>query len=246
MKTEQGLIWNGIDLEQKIPEYLTLDSTGRDNYSRKVNKVEAPRDGDIVLNAFLNSRQIGVNFLLKAADKKKLNQLSDKLKALLQGEAVPFKFGDEMEYTRYGTVVDFNLPSGDSTTPVGSFTIEASDPYKYSGTKVFETTTGGLIIDGLNVSSPVKPDVITLTTTTKGKPIILFDNKYRIEFDIAYPAGQVIVINLKNNTITRSGVNEYQHLTIASNVADLKLVNGMKISSNTVDDLKIQYREKVI
>lgn len=246
MKTEQGLVWNGVDLEQKIPEYLTLDSTGRDSYTRKIDKIEAPKDGDIVVNSFLNSRQIGVNFLLRAGDKQKLNQLVDKLKALLQGEAMPFKFGDDWDYTRYGTVVDFNLPPTESTNPVGSLTIEMSDPYKYGDTQLLPVEKGGLTIDSLTLSAPVKPDVITMTTTANGKPLVLFGNKYRIEFDIAYPEGQVIEINLRNNTVKRNGVNEYQHLTIASNVGDLKLTNGMKISSETVANLKIQYREKVI
>lgn len=246
MKTEQALIWNDVDLEKRLPNFSTLASAGRGTYSRRVNKLEVPRDGDIFTSAYLSSNQIGVAFLLVANTRQKLNEDLDKLKVLLQGEEVPFKFSDEPLYTRYGTVTGFEIQDEDTLTCTGRIIIDMSDPYKYSGIKRLETANGRLQVAGIGNSVAIKPEVVSLVTTTKGKPMLRFGKDYVIEFDISYPAGEKIIIDLKENSITRGGINEYHHLTLKSNMGDLRLQNDMECFSDTIDVFAILYRERVI
>lgn len=136
------MMYNGVYLEELIPNYITLNVEGRESididiFSEDHNYI----DGGNYYGKRFPSRVLTITFAIDTGEEgweitdaanAKIAQVSNKLKRVLSADQAKIIFNDELDKYYIGTrtgAIDVSISNGAMT---GSFEILCADPFKYS------------------------------------------------------------------------------------------------------------------
>lgn len=243
----EAIVFNGVSLDEQLPYYRTLNVSGRENFERSLNTVETSGDGEFFLSSKLNANTITVTYTIETRNADEFNETFTNLKKFLLGEEVEFYFMDEPEYTRTGTVTKLENPTAGAFDVVGTFEISMSNPFRHGQRK---TITGGetLVINDPQLYYKQSAEKIILNIKTATKPFVLnVDNDYNLTLTGGLPANSNLVIDFNGNTLTSSGTNKLPDMDILkSNIFELKIKNGQRITAKGAGSIELQYRVQML
>lgn len=243
----EAIVFNGVSLDEQLPYYRTLNVSGRENFERSLNTVETSGDGEFFLSSKLNANTITVTYTIETRNADDFNETFTNLKKFLLGEEVEFYFMDEPEYTRTGTVTKLENPTAGAFDVVGTFEISMSNPFRHGQRKKI---SGGdnLVINDPQLFYKQSAEKMILTITTATKPFVLnVDNDYNLTLPGGLPANSNLVIDFESNTLTSSGTNKLPDMDILkSNIFELKIKNGQRITAKGAGSIELQYRVQML
>lgn len=248
----EAITFNGHNLDSELVGYQTLNVEGRSSFTRSISTATGLFDGDLFLSSRIESNKINVKYMVAAKTNSDFNTLNDNLNNYLQGNEVAFKFADEPNYTRYGTVTANNLDNAGRLSTTGTFEITMSDPYKY-GVANSLSSTNSIVISDKALNFAQGPDTIVLTNKSDTPKIVLTIDGYTLTLVGSFVADNVYTLDFKNKTITEltpsTNVKKIVNSTIDINNSDLfeaRIKNGTKIASSQASSLSLSYRVKVL
>lgn len=248
----EAITFNGHQLDSELVGYQTLNVEGRSSFTRSVSTATGLFDGDLFLSSRIEAGKISVKYMVAAKNSSAFNVINDDLNNYLQGSEVAFKFADEPNYTRYGTVTANNLDNAGRLSTTGVFEITMPDPYKYGATKTLKGTSS------INVSDKELKfvqglDTITLTNKADTPKIVLTVDHYKLTLSGSFKANSVYTIDFKRKTVTElipsTNVKRSVNSTIDINNSDLfeaRIKNGTKVASTQSNSLSLSYRVKAL
>ena len=243
----EAIVLNGVSLDEQLPYYRTLNVSGRENFERSLNTVETSGDGEFFLSSKLNANTITVTYTIETRNADDFNETFTNLKKFLLGEEVEFYFMDEPEYTRTGTVTKLENPTAGAFDVVGTFEISMSNPFRHGQRKAI---TGGetLVINDPQLYYKQSAEKIILNIKTATKPFVLnVDNDYNLTLTGGLTANSNLVIDFKNNALTSGGTNKLPDMDIIkSNIFELKIKNGQRITAKGASSIELQYRLQML
>lgn len=241
MPTEM-IVFNGINLDKELPNFRTLNVSGRENFERSLNTVETSGDGEFLLSSKLNANTIIVTFSLSADNAEDFNASFDTLKNLLSGTNVPFSFSDEPTYTRFGTVSKLDNPTAGSFDIIGTIEIRQSDPFKYGGV-IKKTGTGSVqltVNNGTNVK--LTKIVMRIKAATNTVTLLLGANR-KLVLENAFVADSDVTINFDDKTIYSMNASILDKMKIPeSNLFEGGFKSGDVISSTSASNIEVSFR----
>lgn len=229
-----AITYDGVLLDEIIPGYTTANVEGRTLLGRSIQSVDIPgRAGVYVRDQTVPARQIRVSYVQKSPNGPTKVERENQLHRLLSSPRdVPFSFGDEPGWTRFGRLSQVSPPPKDQLEGQGTFTILCQDPYKYRAPETFTTTSipadladNAITEIRLTVSAPLS--MLRVTNRTTGDSITL---------EGSYTAGQVVVINLADHmrmTIMRGAESVLADLTLDSDPESFKIKGGDEVVVNS-------------
>lgn len=243
----EAIVFNGVSLDEQLPYYRTLNVSGRENFERSLNTVETSGDGEFFLSSKLKANSITVTYSIETRDADKFNETFTNLKKFLLGEEVEFYFMDEPEYTRTGTVTKLENPTAGTFDIVGTFEIAMSNPFRHGQRKNI-TGSDNLVINDPQLFYKQSAEKIILNVATATKPFVVnVDNGYNLTLTGGLPANSNLVIDLENNTLTSNGANKLPDMDILkSNIFELKIKNGQRITAKGAGSIELQYRVNML
>ncbi|MDF8373588.1 distal tail protein Dit [Weissella paramesenteroides] len=248
----ESITFNGHKLDSELVGYQTLNVEGRSNFTRSVSTATGLFDGDLFLSSRIESNKINVKYMVAAKTNSDFNVLNDSLNNYLQGNEVAFKFADEPDYTRYGTVTSNVLDNPGRLSTTGVFEITMSDPYKYGATKNL-SGTNAITISDKTLSYAQGFDTIVLTNSADVSKIVLTVGSYTLTLTGSFEAGNTYTIDYKAKTITElkpsTNVKKSVNATIDINNSDIfeaKIKNGTKIASAQASSISLSYKVKIL
>lgn len=149
---------NGNYIEDSVPEYRTLEVSGRHELEAEVDSYDIAAGGAVYVSNRTQTRTLTVRFAVKADTTDALHKAMDALNAALKAEESQIIFDDEPEVYYVGTRARITLGEFLPTYAAGTISIFCADPYKYS-TRVFEeiADNNGLITVSYGGSAPAYP-----------------------------------------------------------------------------------------
>lgn len=129
----EALQINGDYIEDLIPGYRTLGTSGRESLSPEINSYEVGvRDGSVIKNRRYPARTISVKYQLVAASSEEFRAAYNKLGGILNVDDAILIFNDEPDMYYTGTPSGVGAVEAGSNAVTGEFTIYCADPFKYS------------------------------------------------------------------------------------------------------------------
>ena len=248
----EAITFNGHNLDSELVGYQTLNVEGRSSFTRSVSTATGLFDGNLFLSSRVEAGKISVKYMIAANTNSDLNILNDNLNDYLQGNEVAFKFADEPNYTRYGTVTANNLDNAGRLSTTGVFEITMSDPYKYGATKTLKGASS-INVSDKELKFPQGLDTITLTNKADTPKIVLTVDNYKLTLSGSFEADSVYTIDFKRKTVTElipsTNVKRSVNSTIDINNSDLfeaRIKNGTKVASTQSNSLSLSYRVKAL
>ncbi len=129
-------IFNGKNLDELVPGYMTLNIEGRGLLGRRINNIEITgRDGTLSQSSTLPARTIIVHFYLDCENAKQREESTRMLHELLHSrENKKIEFTDEDGWFRFGQLSSSNNLPYNEYKGQGSFSFLCDDPYRYKKT----------------------------------------------------------------------------------------------------------------
>ena len=149
---------NGEYIEDIVPEYRTLEVSGRHEIEAEVDSYDIATGGAGYVSSRTQTRTIIVRFAVKAESTAALHKALDGINGILRAEQSQIIFDDDPDYYYIGTrtrvVFDEFLP----TSASGTISIFCADPYKYS-VRVYEEVAdaSGIITVSYGGTVPTAP-----------------------------------------------------------------------------------------
>ena len=146
----ESLKINGKYIEDLIPGYLTLYTSGRELLECEIaTQVIGNKDGADYRGKRYPARTITVGYQLCTSSEKEFREAYNKLNRVLNVEQAQLIFADELDKYFVGTKVGNTAVSTGTNCVTGEIDFYCADPFKYSlEEKVFttikNTTTGAL------------------------------------------------------------------------------------------------------
>lgn len=150
----EAMIFNGTLIEQAIPEYRTLQVTGRELLGQSLTTIKVGnQDGQRLQQHSRPEREITVKYHIKATSNSRYREIFYQLNSILSGSEHKISFLDQPDIYFIGTLEDADIPDGGSNEIVSTFTIYCADPYAHSTTEdkftFSDTATTQIIVSDL-------------------------------------------------------------------------------------------------
>lgn len=239
----EALNYGGHWLDQEIDGYMTLSTSGRNEFSRQINAADRVDDGAVYLSSRVESKKITVTFQLLASTIEQYNERLKKLKQLLFQPNQPFYFADLQQYHFVGTASALTLDS-ETLNTTGKIELSLADPYLHGNVKtIIGSGTQIKIIDS-ELVYPQTPDKLTFTPTKAVANLTITCDGKKISLSVGVDAGQAVVIDFDNLNLSINDVDNLMGLTLDSNLSDFYIANGSTISINATGSYKLEYEVK--
>lgn len=144
---------DGVTLDQAIPEFTTLQVTGRELVGYSITTVTVGnQDGSTLQKKRREPRKITVKYQIDAETPRRFREIYYKLNQILSGENKKISFADDPDKYFVGTLSDADTPEGGRLSVISSFEFTCFDPYAYANQEdVFtfddQTTTQQISVD---------------------------------------------------------------------------------------------------
>lgn len=238
---ELNIIYDGINLDEFIQGYETVNVEGRGLFAPKLNVLDIEgKDGAIVTSQQLPSRLLKVHFLIRANNATEKKKIESKLNnILISNEDVEIRFTDE-DAIYLGRFSNYTDTPYDYFQGTGMFELYCQEPAKLSEVK----TTSSSIESPDYPKIPVKWEEIRLNLTAGTSKITIRNsrNGQRVILNGSYTSGQVIIIS--HEKITKNGQNILADLDhVESEFHNFELIHGDSLTV-TGATYSIKYRER--
>lgn len=240
----EALNYGGHWLDQEIDGYMTLSTSGRNEFSRQINAADRVDDGAVYLSSRIESKKITVTFQLLASTIEQYNERLKKLKQLLFQPNQPFYFADLQQYHFVGTASALTLDS-ETLNTTGKIELSLADPYLHGNVKTITGSGTQIKIIDSELIYPQTPDKLTFTPTkaVADLTITCADKKINLPL-IGVDAYQTVVIDFANLNLSINAVDSLMSLSLDSNLNDFYISNGSAISINATGSYKLEYEVK--
>ena len=129
----EAMTFNGVTIEKVIPEYQTLQVTGREVMGQTLDTLKVgQQDGERIQGHSIPPREITVKYQINADSPERFRAIFYELNQILSGVDNKFYFADDPEKYFVGTLEEASVPDGGKLQVVSDFTILCNDPYAYS------------------------------------------------------------------------------------------------------------------
>lgn len=201
LKTNYG----GQIFDDIIPGFTTVNVEGRGIYTPSLSTMKVSgRDGDIIQEQRIPSRDLVVTFLLKAENAHEYIDRQVLLNHCLKTEKdVEVFFTDRGDEHWVGRASQCKAPPMDSRQGIGSFTIHCSDPFRH----IEDAISSDGILEGDSFSNAYRLQVKETkfsATSTSGVAFLNVSNGKRIAFQTLPNIGTIMITP---EAITLNGEN---------------------------------------
>ena len=123
---------NGMYVEDVIPGFTTINSTGREVLTKEIVSNSYKMDGSVFDYTRYPEREITIKYVLETDEYSDYRSKYTKLLGMFDEEEVDIQFNDDVDKFLTGTIY-INAPDEKfGTFCVGTYTIKCADPFKYS------------------------------------------------------------------------------------------------------------------
>lgn len=239
----EAVNYGGHWLDDEVPGYETLVTTGRHEFTRQLTTQDRVDDGAIYFSSRLEPRKIEVTFQLKAKTIDEYNDRLGKLEELLFKPNQPFYFADDPDFHFIGSVTELSL-NHPLLVATGKFTLEAPNPYRYGPQRILSGTGSSIIINDPQLTYDQTPQRIEFTPTATAPNLTITCDDKVIKLSVGVPAGQTMVVDFNNLNLSINEVDNLMALTLDSNLSDFYIHNGSQIEFNAAGNFKLTYEVK--
>lgn len=239
----EALNYGGHWLDREIDGYMTLSTSGRNEFSRQINAADRVDDGAVYLSSRVESKKITVTFQLLASTIEQYNERLRKLKQLLFQPNQPFYFADLQQYHFVGTVSALTLDS-ETLNTTGKIELSLTDPYLHGNVKTIAGSGTQINVNDNELIYPQTPDKLTFTPTKAVANLVVACDDKNISLSVGVDAGQAVVIDFANLNLSINAVDNLMGLALDSNLSDFYITNGSTISINATGSYKLDYEVK--
>ena len=236
----EALNYGGHWLDREIDGYMTLSTSGRNEFSRQINSADRVDDGAVYLSSRIESKKITVTFQLLASTIEQYNERLKKLKQLLFKPNQPFYFADLQQYHFVGTASALTLDS-ETLNTTGKIELSLTDPYLHGNAKTITGSGTQIKINDGDLAYPQTPTKLTFTPTKAVANLVVACADKKISISVGVDAGQAVVIDFDNLNLSINAVDNLMGLTLDSNLSDFYITNGSTISINAAGNYKLEY-----
>ncbi|WP_333603533.1 distal tail protein Dit [Lactobacillus acetotolerans] len=129
----ESIVFNGINIDKTIPEFRTLQVTGRELMGQTLDTLKVgQQDGERIQGHSIPPREIVVKYEVNAPTPQRFREIYYQLNSILAGVNNKIYFADDPEKYFIGTFEDASVPDGGRLSVVSDFTILCNDPHAYS------------------------------------------------------------------------------------------------------------------
>lgn len=238
---ELNIIYDGINLDEFIQGYETVNVEGRGLFAPKLNVLDIEgKDGAIVTSQQLPSRLLKVHFLIRANNATEKKKIESKLNnILISNEDVEIRFTDE-DAIYLGRFSNYTDTPYDYFQGTGMFELYCQEPAKLSEIK----TTSSSIESPDYPKIPVKIEEISFTLSSGGNRIIVQNPRdQKIIMNDVFASGQNIRITY-DKIFRNTGEITHTLDWINSVYQNFELHHGDTLTIEGATSYTIKYRER--
>lgn len=186
-RSAESLCFDGIWLEDDIPEFRVLSVTGRELLGGEVTESEEEQDyGAAYQRMKRPPRNIKVRYKVAAESSEQFRSVYNRMNAVLQNPQRKLIFNDEPDKYFIGTLADVEEVTPGVNITSGELTFRCSDPRKYSlSESVFKSCVdqdGQSVLTILNNGTLPVPIDFTITHTDENGYISISDGLHSLEY----------------------------------------------------------------
>lgn len=132
----EALTIDGKTIEKVIPEYMTLNVSGREMLGQTLTTLKVGnQNGERLQRATKPSRTITVKYRIDCDSKERFREVFYQLNAILNGTEKEISFADDPNKYYIGTLSDVETVESGVTSTVSTFSFYCADPYAYEKTE---------------------------------------------------------------------------------------------------------------
>lgn len=186
-RSAESLCFDGIWLEDEIPEFRVLSVTGRELLGGEVTESEEEQDYGVAYQRMKRPpRNIKVRYKVTAESSEQFRSVYNSINAVLQNPQRKLIFNDEPDKYFIGTLADVEEVTPGVNITSGELTFRCSDPRKYSlAESVFKSYAdqdGQPVMTILNNGTLPVPIDFTITHTDENGYISISDGIHSLEY----------------------------------------------------------------
>lgn len=171
-KPSEAICFDGIWLDEEVPGFRTLYTSGRESFTADVAEIEAESiDGSAFLRRRILPRTITVGYQLAAPSPQIFMEAFNHLNLLLSGTQKRITFADEPDKFYVGTCRSAGAPDPGKLAVKTEMELFCPDPFKYLESETAESWN----IDPENDEDPVTKEIFYYGTYPAW-PIIQFSH----------------------------------------------------------------------
>lgn len=127
---------DGVMLDQAIPEFTTLQVTGRELVGYDVSTITVgSQDGSRLQKKRREARKLTVKYQIDTETPQRFREVYYQLNQLLSGENKKISFADDPDKYFIGTLTGADTPDGGQLAVTSAFEFTCFDPYAYANTE---------------------------------------------------------------------------------------------------------------
>lgn len=171
-RPSEALCFDGVWLDDEIPGFRTLYTSGRESFTADVTEIEAESiDGSAFLRRRILPRTIIVGYQLIASSPQEFMDAFNLIKFLMSGQQKRIVFADEADKFYVGTCKSVGAPEHGRLAVTAEMELYCTDPFKYSENEVALS----LEFDPEDVETEITKRII-YPGTYPARPVIRFEH----------------------------------------------------------------------
>lgn len=240
----EAVTYNGHQLDTEIVGFQTLTVEGREDFSRKINSVDASGDGTMYLSSKLEEREIAVNFYFEADTVKDFNSQMSKLKSVLREPNQKISFADDPTHYFIGTP-KLEVTEG-TLTPTGKITFTLNDPFLYAEQTVQTVSGGSVTVNNEELLYDTLPNTITVTMAAGVSNFSMTNGSKKFTTTSGVGERDTIVIDFNKLTYVVNKVDQTANVSLQSNFGDFYIKDGDTINVPSASKITLIYNVKTL
>lgn len=251
----EAVTYNGHQLDTEIAGFQTLTVEGREDFSRKINSVDASGDGTMYLSSKLDERELVVNFYFEATSVGDFNSQMQTLTSILREPNKEVSFADDLDHYYVGTP-KLEVSAG-TLTPTGKITFTLNSPFRYSTQKSISVNSDNITIDDAGSFNTIRIDdaelqyntlplriAVTMSAGVSNFTMTNGDEKFTTATGLS--SGDTVTIDFENLTYTVNQKDQTSNVSLQSNFGDFYIKNGDTINVNSASEITVVYRSETL
>lgn len=240
----EAVTYNGHQLDTEIAGFQTLTVEGREDFSRKINSVDASGDGTMYLSSKIEEREIAVNFYFEADTVQNFNSQMSKLKSILREPNQKILFADDPTHYFIGTP-KLEVTAG-TLTPTGKITFTLNDPFLYSEQTTQTVNGSALNVNNEELLCDTLPNTITVIMAAGVSNFSMTNGNKKFTTVSGVGEGDKIVIDFNKLTYVVNQADQTANVSLQSNFGDFYIKSGDTISIPSASKITLIYNVKTL
>lgn len=240
----EAVTYNGHQLDTEIAGFQTLTVEGREDFSRKINSVDASGDGTMYLSSKLDEREIAVNFYFEADTVQNFNSQMSKLKSILREPNQKILFADDPTHYFIGTP-KLEVTAG-TLTPTGKITFTLNDPFLYAEQTVQTVSGGSVTVNNEELLYNTLPNAITVIMAAGVSNFSMTNGNKKFTTTSGVGEGDKIVIDFNKLTYVVNQTDQTGNVSLQSNFGDFYIKNRDTINIPSASQVTLSYNVKTL